>query len=583
MDFGVSPPSSARSCSSIASDLIEEDRSSSKTLSLSLANSISNTASTSTSNSMSNAVMDRLNLSMFKRRGSATSTGTGEGEHSEDYDMDMVLDNFFNLHNEIDDIESSLTNGSPKVSPRLEEYPVVQQRQSVQTSNTAMYRPPEQYSSNTEQGHSVSNGTISENTHLVMNLVSGSTGGSSDTVQLIPGDEKSKQQLLDIHNKQRQMSQHRGRLRKKTITLQVSISVFDSDNEEEERSRSDVVKDIKSETFATLTTMPPPKEKQKKSMASKVMKSLEAPAAHSKSPTGRGKVRDRGKDKGKKNNQMRHIYKTNCNAYRVQMSVGSKVNPNGKFSRNTREEKDALWLCEFAILFIHLPSTPEYLFQWGNFDYLIEFGYCSGYDDYVASLIREFVDLTSRSLIKPAEFENLRGILSSFFPTLQRRIEALDLDEIVRNGKKKKKSKKKVLSTASSISSDDSVNKESHVSRVIEGASSSTVSSPKTGKVIIPVLQLPTGSVPMLPLPSSVSISPHDVETKADSTMSIHSLFQTQFNQQTSEVVATTNTNNCETIDDTSEDVDSKRRRVPAHNPTHQSPRTLEMFQQMQR
>jgi hypothetical protein len=94
---------------------------------------------------------------------------------------------------------------------------------------------------------------------------------------------------------------------------------------------------------------------------------------------------------------------------------------------------------------------------------------------------------------------------------------------------------------------------------------------------------LPTGSVPMLPLPSSVSISPHDVETKADSTMSIHSLFQTQFNQQTSEVVATTNTNNCETIDDTSEDVDSKRRRVPAHNPTHQSPRTLEMFQQMQR
>ena len=55
----------------------------------------------------------------------------------------------------------------------------------------------------------------------------------------------------------------------------------------------------------------------------------------------------------------KHIYKTSCDTYRVQVGKGNKKEKNGKFSRNARSEMDALWLCELALIFLDCPPYHQ--------------------------------------------------------------------------------------------------------------------------------------------------------------------------------------------------------------------------------
>jgi len=564
----TSPPTSARSCSSMASDLIDEDREKPPTLSF----------------------IDRLHSA--KRRGSATSMGS----NGEDYDMDMVLDNFFELHNEIGDIESSLTGGTPKVSPRLDEYAAAYQRQSMPSTTSSTLHPP---------GPNV---IYESPLSLRMNLVDIplSDPHGENGVYMVPADVDSRALLSNIQNSQQRLCQSGGVLRKKTLTFQVSISVYDDDFIKEENAVTGpqlLTTTGHSENFVTATSSPASQHQNKVTVVNNVKKSKDMlPSKTAQSPSGAVKSRDKGKDKSKKSNLLRHIYRTNCNAFRVQISFGSKLNPNGKFSRNTREEKDALWLCELAILFIHQPTAKDYLFQWGNYDYLIEFGFCDSYDNYVTSLLREVVDLTGRGLIKPAEFESLRVIISSLFPSLGSDIALLDLDEIIRVGKI---NKKKMAAAAHKNKVKASQKQSSPAARAGEGkgGEGKGKASPKVGKVTIPVLQLPTntssiGTPPVTspvlaprpppPPPAHVTMGSNQDNIasdneKSDNIISIHGLFQHQFMLPPN---STNNIGHFETGGNSStreDDVDSKRRRVPAHNPSHQSPRTLEMFQNPRR
>jgi hypothetical protein len=112
----------------------------------------------------------------------------------------------------------------------------------------------------------------------------------------------------------------------------------------------------------------------------------------------------------------KHIYKTSCDTYRVQMSKGSKTNPNGKFSRNTRNEVDALWLCEFALLLVERPCGFDDILMNGNYKCLLQRRLVTNSDDFALKLIQQMSELSHRGLLKPAETEKLTGMLPKFLP-----------------------------------------------------------------------------------------------------------------------------------------------------------------------
>lgn len=112
----------------------------------------------------------------------------------------------------------------------------------------------------------------------------------------------------------------------------------------------------------------------------------------------------------------KHIYKTACDTYRVQMSKGSKTNPNGKFSRNTRSELDALWLCEFALILIDRPTGFDDILQNGNYKCLLQRGIVSSPEDFADKLHMHMQDLTSRGLLKPTELEKLNPLMEKHIP-----------------------------------------------------------------------------------------------------------------------------------------------------------------------
>jgi hypothetical protein len=234
---------------------------------------------------------------------------------------------------------------------------------------------------------------------------------------------------------------------------------------------------------------------------------------------------------------MRHIYKTNCDAYRVQISVGSKENPNGKFSRNTRSEKDALWLCELAILFINSPASVDYLIHWGNYAYMFEHGICNSHEEYVNTLCKEMSELTSRGLIRLNEFYNLQSIIPVFFPVMRHFIESLDYAQLAQSDKEKKK-------------------REVTLTKV--GANVST-----TKKTLVPTLQLPTHN--QSPESNISAASLKNIPIFAFETTSFSSSDQKQ---------APDSARSLEVIKE------SKRRRVPSSNRSHQSPRSVEVLKQ---
>ena len=112
----------------------------------------------------------------------------------------------------------------------------------------------------------------------------------------------------------------------------------------------------------------------------------------------------------------KHIYKTACDTYRVQMSKGSKTNPNGKFSRNTRSELDALWLCEFALILIDRPTGFDDILLNGNFKCLLQRGIVSSPEDFADKMHIHMIDLSGRGLLKPHEVEKLMPLMEKYIP-----------------------------------------------------------------------------------------------------------------------------------------------------------------------
>ena len=100
---------------------------------------------------------------------------------------------------------------------------------------------------------------------------------------------------------------------------------------------------------------------------------------------------------------------------------------------------------------------------------------------------------------------------------------------------------------------------------------------------IIPVLQMPLpGSNSLSLSATSVKIdTAEEVTTTCDNTTG--SVLNDLFHSQHARERAADRSGGSDNSDNAGNDIDSKRRRVPAINFTHQSPRTLEMFQNMQK
>ena len=108
----------------------------------------------------------------------------------------------------------------------------------------------------------------------------------------------------------------------------------------------------------------------------------------------------------------KHIYKTTCDTYRVQVGKGSKSKPNGKFSRNARTEFDAIWLCEIALLFIDTPLCLDEVIYNGNYKCLHQRGLVTSPEDFIVQLSKQADIMRSRSLIKEDEWSRAAAALS---------------------------------------------------------------------------------------------------------------------------------------------------------------------------
>jgi hypothetical protein len=111
----------------------------------------------------------------------------------------------------------------------------------------------------------------------------------------------------------------------------------------------------------------------------------------------------------------KHIYKTKDRTYRVQMRTGSKVQINKKFSSNTQNEFNALWLCEYALIYISSPRDFEDIIKGSNFRCLVgqmvssvmEFGY---------KLHEQLGKFESRDLIRRNKYEFIADTLQRIVP-----------------------------------------------------------------------------------------------------------------------------------------------------------------------
>ena len=99
----------------------------------------------------------------------------------------------------------------------------------------------------------------------------------------------------------------------------------------------------------------------------------------------------------------KHIYMTSSDTYRVQVGKGSKAQRNGKFSRNTRTESDALWVCELALIVIDNPTSLEDILRGGNYDWMLERGVVDGPMDFAMKLVEKTEQLKIRLLLKEHE------------------------------------------------------------------------------------------------------------------------------------------------------------------------------------
>ena len=114
----------------------------------------------------------------------------------------------------------------------------------------------------------------------------------------------------------------------------------------------------------------------------------------------------------------KHIYKTACDTYRVQVGKGSKNKPNGKFSRNARNEEDAIWLCELALLFIDCPPSLEEMIYNGNYKCLYQRGLVTSPEDFLLKLSNQAESMRNRSVLKEDEWKRAALSLSKIMSSL---------------------------------------------------------------------------------------------------------------------------------------------------------------------
>lgn len=115
----------------------------------------------------------------------------------------------------------------------------------------------------------------------------------------------------------------------------------------------------------------------------------------------------------------KHIYKTACDTYRVQVGKSSRKEKSGKFSRNARSETDALWLCELALIISDCPPTLEDIVRCGNYKYIQQRGLVTSPQEFAVKLLQQAELMHYRGLLRAEESQiavfSLRSILP---PTL---------------------------------------------------------------------------------------------------------------------------------------------------------------------
>jgi hypothetical protein len=99
----------------------------------------------------------------------------------------------------------------------------------------------------------------------------------------------------------------------------------------------------------------------------------------------------------------KHIYKTSCDTYRVQVGKGSKKEKNGKFIRNARSEIDALWLCELALIFLDCPPSLDDITRVGNYKCMRQRNMVYSTEDFAIKLLLQGELMQQRGLLKSEE------------------------------------------------------------------------------------------------------------------------------------------------------------------------------------
>ena len=157
--------------------------------------------------------------------------------------------------------------------------------------------------------------------------------------------------------------------------------------------------------------------------------------------------------------QPKHIYLTPSDTYRVQLGRKSIDGPNRKFSRNTRTEEDALWICELALLIINKPNSFEEIVRNGNFVFIRARGLVSSPKDMMIKLVEKSQYFKRLKVLREYEVSDALHVLGTLIPPLMiaaiiRKIES-DLsakDTQIHSGTSRRKRRRLTKAIASSAS-----------------------------------------------------------------------------------------------------------------------------------
>eukprot|EP00602_Paraphysomonas_sp_CaronLab_P005600 CAMPEP_0185025834 /NCGR_PEP_ID=MMETSP1103-20130426/9404_1 /TAXON_ID=36769 /ORGANISM="Paraphysomonas bandaiensis, Strain Caron Lab Isolate" /LENGTH=345 /DNA_ID=CAMNT_0027559203 /DNA_START=123 /DNA_END=1160 /DNA_ORIENTATION=+ len=115
----------------------------------------------------------------------------------------------------------------------------------------------------------------------------------------------------------------------------------------------------------------------------------------------------------------KYISRSSSSSFRIQISAGSREAKNRKFSRNIRNELDALWLCEYALIFLDNPQTLEDIVAKGNYDVLKDRGLVTSVSDFGFKLHEHLLGSLHRGLLKQEEFDVVAATLRRAVPPEQ--------------------------------------------------------------------------------------------------------------------------------------------------------------------